>query len=85
MLCCHIKPWAVMVEIVSVCHCSLMNLTQEEVNASGYESDHQMVEDLRRYYPNLDGLSNVTVIQWKNPQGKLVKDHLTHEARKGRR
>ena len=85
MLCCHIKPWAVMVEIVSVRHCLLKEVTDTEYKAAGYEDRDELLRHLRRYYPQLGPASPVTVIRWKNPQGKLVKEYLERRAKKGRR
>ena len=85
MLCCHIEPWAVMVQIIDVRHCLLAEVTEGECHVDGYNNHEEMLKDLRRYYPLLGYSSPVTVIHWTNPQGKLVKKYLERKARKGRR
>ncbi len=72
MLCCHLVPWAVMVEITEVRYCTAGEVTEEEYRANGYGSAEEMLADLQKYYPHLSWDSPVTVIRWKNPRGALV-------------
>lgn len=79
MICCQIEPWCVTADIVEVRHCTLREVTPEELEADGFLDHDDMLEGMRRFYPNLDWNSPVTVIRWANVRGKLVdqwKEHL---------
>jgi hypothetical protein len=74
MLGCHLLSWAVLTKVVFVRHCLAKEVTEDEYRAGGYASLEDMIYDLRRFYPNLDAFSPVTVIRWKDDvAGKLVK------------
>lgn len=75
MICCHLKPWAVMVDITSVRYCKLSELTEQEFTADGSKTIDEVLEKLRKYYPDLELSSPVTVISWDNVRGKLVDDY----------
>lgn len=72
MLCCHLEPWAVMADIVSVRHTTLREVTEEEYAADGFVSPGHMWEGMRRFYKDMTMDSPVTVIRWDNVEGKLV-------------
>ncbi len=74
MICCHLEPWCVQADVVSVRHCNLVEVTPEEFRADGYHSKEEMAVSLRSFYPNLDWYSPVTVIRWENVRGKLVDE-----------
>jgi len=74
MLCCEKDPWCVMADIVEVRHCTLAEVTPEELEADGFGDHEDMWEGMRRFYPGLDWDSPVTVIRWENVRGKLVDD-----------
>lgn len=76
MLCCQIEPWCVMADIVEVRHCKLKQVTREEWEADGFDSQEQMLREMRRFYPNLNWGSPVTVVRWENVRGKLVDERL---------
>jgi hypothetical protein len=63
----HKEPFAVMVNVTSVRHCKLMDVTEEEMEADGFGSHDHMVRRLRRFYPDIRLDSPVTVIQWDQP------------------
>ncbi len=72
MLCCQIEPWCVMADIAEVRHCTLSEVTQEEMEADGFQTPAEMLEGMRRFYPDMYWGSPVTVIRWENVRGKLV-------------
>lgn len=72
MLCCHLEPWAVMADIVNVRHCTLREVTKEEYKADGFENKVELLNGLKKFYPNMNLDSPVTVIRWDNARGKLV-------------
>jgi hypothetical protein len=79
MLCCHWEIWAVMATITNVRHTTCAEVTEEEYLADGYSSREQMLDDLRRIYPNLKMDSEVTVISWDNLEGTLAKEEYIAE------
>ncbi len=74
MLCCHIRPWAVMADIVDVRHCFLREVTEEECRGSGFKNLEDLTRGLKKYYPDINPDSVVTVIKWQNVRGLWV-DH----------
>ena len=78
MICCHLVPWAVMVQIISVRHCLLKEVTVLEYTADGFESPEDMLEGMRRFYKNMTLDSPVTVIRWGvgSAQGFLVDNRM---------
>ncbi len=79
MLCCHIKPWAVMADIVSVRHCAVWQITEEEILASGFKNRGELIKKLREFYPGIKPDSLVTVIKWNNVRGHLFKKRQDHK------
>lgn len=71
---CYRASWAVMADITEVRHCTLGEVTKEEYLADGFETQKDLLEGLRQFFPNLDMDSPVTVIKWSNVRGWLV-DH----------
>ncbi|HEY4520174.1 MAG TPA: hypothetical protein VJH33_04085 [Candidatus Paceibacterota bacterium] len=77
MLCCHIAPWAVLANISTVRHCTLGDVTEQEIAACGFFPPLSFVEmaaDMRKYYPHITEASPVTVIHWDHLEGFLA-DH----------
>lgn len=74
MLCCHLESWAVMAKVTEVRHCTLGEVAKEEYLADGFQSASDMLNGMRRFYPNLSYQSPVTVIRWDNAQGEWVND-----------
>ncbi|KKR10321.1 MAG: hypothetical protein UT37_C0003G0020 [Parcubacteria group bacterium GW2011_GWA2_39_18] len=72
MLCCHIVPWAVMATIVEVRHCLLKEVTQEECLQDGVRNLEELLNNLRKYYPNISLDSPVTIIKWDDIRGYVV-------------
>lgn len=72
ILCCHLEPWAVSADIVSVRHTTLGEVTDEEYESDGFADRENMLAVMRRFYPNITSDSPVTVIRWENVEGKLV-------------
>ena len=80
VLCCHLEPWAVMVEVTSVRHCMLAEITIEECRDEGFSSRSELLYFLRRFYPDMLSQSPITVIRWENAAGKLVDKHNAQKA-----
>ena len=74
MLCCQIEPWCVMADVVSVRHCLVRDLSKEELADDGFSSQGQMIREMRRFYPQMSSMSEVTFIRWANVRGKLVDE-----------
>lgn len=72
MLCCQIEPWCVMADITEVRHCTLEEVSEDDLRADGFRDHHDMLVQLKRFYANLRMGSPVTVIRWKDARGKLV-------------
>lgn len=72
MICCHIEPWAVMVEIENVQHTTLGKVPPNDILADGFLDHRDAVQQLKRFYKDIDLNSDVTIVHWKNPQGHLV-------------
>ena len=75
MLCCHLVPWAVQAEITDVRHCALRDVTEDEWLADGFDSQADLLMQMRRFYPKLALDSDVTVIRWAGARGALVERH----------
>lgn len=75
IICSHLEPWAVMVDIISVRHCTFADVTEDEYKADGFKSQDELLNSLRRFYPKIDYASPVTVVRWTNARGKLVDDY----------
>lgn len=69
MLCSHIFPWAAKATITGVRHTTIAEVTEDEYWADGYRNRREMLNDLRKYYPELMMKSPVTVICWDNIEG----------------
>lgn len=84
MLCCHIEPWAVMADIVRVHHCELKNVPEDDCYAAGCRGREELLQKLRRFYPEIGADSTVTLINWMNVRGKLVDAQKQSEHYPGR-
>ena len=73
MICCHLDPWAVQADVVSVRHCTAEELTAHELTADGFTDTDDLITGMRRYYPNFGRTTPVTIIWWKNIRGKLAE------------
>lgn len=74
MLCCHLEPWAVMANIIKVCHTTLWKVTEEDYMADGFESLDKFFCGMQKFYPNISMGSAVTIIKWDNVSGILVDE-----------
>ncbi|GMR19075.1 MAG: hypothetical protein BMS9Abin34_201 [Patescibacteria group bacterium] len=74
VLCCPIEPWCVMADIVEVRHCTLAEVTREEMEADGFQTPAEMLTGMWHFYPDMYWNSPVTVIRWENVRGKLVDE-----------
>jgi hypothetical protein len=74
MLGCPWLNWMLFAEVAYVRHSLAAKVLPEDLADAGYSSHEHMVEDLRRFYPNLTLESPVTVVRWTNVQGKLVNE-----------
>jgi hypothetical protein len=81
MLCCHIEPWAVLADITEVKHCLISQLDHADIVADGFSTRMDLIDGLRKYYPNISVDSAVTVIRWENARGKLVGSWLSNDYR----
>lgn len=75
---CHIFGIAVEADVLEeggVKHCKLHEITQEELEADGFVSHDDMLEQMRSsYYPDLHEDSDVTVLRWENVRGGAVDE-----------
>lgn len=65
LLGCHELDWATMRNIVDVRHTTLVEVTQEEYQADGFETKSEMLNGLAQFYPDINWESPVTVIRWE--------------------
>ena len=72
MLCCHLEPWAVMADIISVRHTTFGGLRMDEIHDDGCAKQQDLFDLLLRFYPELKPHSDVTVIRWEKVRGALV-------------
>ena len=72
MLCCHRYCWSVLADITEVRAIGFEKLTPEEVAAAGYKPPAELLEKMKRFYPNVTNMSAITVIRWTNLRGQLV-------------
>ncbi len=77
MLCCHILPFAVMANITSVKFCNVDEVTPEDYKAFGVNTLEELLDKLRKFYPDITMKSPVTVIRWEDIEGWLAK-HRKH-------
>jgi len=75
VLCCPIEPWCVGINITDVKYKSIKEVTPEEYLADGFKSRDELIEGLKKYYPNINLESKVTVICWDKINGKLVDEY----------
>jgi len=61
--------FSIQVEITSVKHSTLAEITEAEMKADGYQTKEEMLADLKQYYPDLTSESPMTVISWDNVEG----------------
>ncbi len=71
-LVCHILPWSVKVTITDVTCGVAKSITKEEWEADGFTSFDDMMDGMRKYYPNFTDESPVTVIKWEKAEGYWV-------------
>lgn len=72
LLGCPDVPWAVMADIVEVRHGTLGDVRRDEYVRAGFADAGDLEQGLRRYYPEIDRRSPVTVISWKHARGAPV-------------
>jgi hypothetical protein len=75
MVCCHIEPWCVGIDIKDVRYSIIKDVKPEEYIADGYNFTSEMTKDLQRFYPKIDLESKVTIIKWDDANGKLVDEY----------
>ncbi|MDO8584672.1 MAG: ASCH domain-containing protein [bacterium] len=78
VLYCHIEPWVVMADVVSVRRCKLSEVTPQEFKDEGYDDPatamDQYIANLKPYHSGVCPDSIVTVIYFTNVRGKLVDE-----------
>lgn len=72
VLCCHLDPFCVGVDITDVRYCLLKDVKEEEHRDDGFQSLDDLLYGLRNYYKDINYESKVTVIRWNNVRGGLV-------------
>lgn len=65
LLGCHILNWATMGEIIEVRHTILERVSRDELKDDGFLNWTDAILGLKKFYPNIDLDSDVTVIRWK--------------------
>ena len=65
ILCCHILNWATKVEITSVTHTKFSEVSLDDLELDGFNNHEEGLESLKRYYPNFNLNSEVTIIKWE--------------------
>lgn len=63
------NPWAVSVNLTEVKHCTMAEITEEEWLADGFVSQEDMLEGMKKYYPNIGLSSPVTILYWNGVKG----------------
>lgn len=80
VICCHLVPWAVLVDIVGVRHCILSEIAQKDCVDAGFDTTEELIADLRKAYPGITEDWPVTVIRWQNVRGWLVDHKLAYRS-----
>ena len=62
---CHLLNWATIRIIISVRHTTLIRLHPKDWIADGCNSQEELLQMLRQFYPDLNLDSEVTVIEWR--------------------
>lgn len=62
---CHILNWSYLVDIISVEHRILKEVSVRDLDLDGYSSLQEAIDDLKTWYPGINENSQVTVIKWK--------------------
>ncbi|MBI2406606.1 MAG: ASCH domain-containing protein [Candidatus Harrisonbacteria bacterium] len=79
VLYCHIQPWVVMADVVSVRHCKLSEVTAQEFKDEGYDDPatamDRYIANLKPYHPEVGPDSIVTVVRFTNVRGKLADEY----------
>lgn len=63
------NSFVVMVDIIKVKHILLSEVSPEEWEADGFVSQEDMLEKLKKFYPNINLDSPVTILFWENVRG----------------
>lgn len=74
MLCCHLVPWVVQADITEVWCYHVRDLTEADCLAAGFDCIDGMIKSLKKFYPDINSQSLITVIRWNNVRGKLVDE-----------
>ena len=65
MIGCHLLNWVKMFEITDVKHTTLEYISPDDLKADGFKDSLEALTELRKYYPNLERNSRITIIRWK--------------------
>ena len=65
ILCCPILGWCTERIVTSVSHKKLAEVNGREYKDDGFAVREQLVDCLRRFYPDINDDSDVTVIRWR--------------------
>ena len=69
---CHLEPWAVMAEIDAVRQCRFGELHQDDLARAGFQNQVHAMTVMRAIYPNLTWNAPITLICWRDANGKPV-------------
>ncbi len=72
ILCCHLANFAVMADVTEVKHTFIKDLTDDDVRPAGFHFYEEVFHRLRKFYPNLNLDSPITVIRWANVRGAIA-------------
>jgi hypothetical protein len=80
MLSCHRIPWAALATISSVRHTTFHALRIEELMDDGFLNHDLAMIGLKKYYPNLNQYTAMTVIRWRDVEGFFVRHAVQHRS-----
>lgn len=63
------NPWIVSVNLIDIKHTTMAEITKEEWEADGFVSQKDMLEQMKRFYSNIELSSPVTILRWVNAKG----------------
>lgn len=61
---CHLLNWATMKQVKSVRHTTIRELADDECKDDGFKDQEDTLYGLRKFYPQMDMDSAVTVVRW---------------------
>lgn len=77
------KTLVCLVDVTRVTHCSLWEVTPEEMRSDGFIDKHRLLDGMRKYYPDITPSSVVTVINFRDPELHHVDNNIIDAVNKG--